>query len=177
MKNSITLYKRYKRYFSLLISHFLFQPSQKGFTLIELLVVFAIIGILTGVGMASYASFANGQSVQAASADMVNTLSTAKSRAISQVKPPECAGRTLSGYEVVLTIPGPQYALQVVCGGNTYRMKAQDLPSGVTFATGSATRVFFNVSSGSSTPANLIITGYGKTKTITISTTGNIGTN
>lgn len=166
--------KQYLRQFSILN----FQLSiNKGFTLIELLVVFAIIGILTGVGMASYGTFANSQSVQSASADVVNTLTTAKSRSLSQVKPPQCAGRTLSGYEVVLTVPGPQYALQVVCGGNTYMIKAQDLPSGVTFGTGSSTRVFFNVSSGASTPASLVVTGYGKNKTITVTATGNIQTN
>lgn len=147
----------------------------KGFTLLELLVVFGIIGILTGISIASYSTFNNTQSLQSAVRDVQNMLSTAKSRAISQVKPDVCGEAPLSGYQVVFS--NPSYTLQVVCGDTNHIIKTQSLPMGVSFAGGSAATVFFAISQGTSAPSVVTLSGYGKTKNITISSTGNIGTN
>lgn len=167
------------RYFSFLISHFSFQkgftPIRSGFTLIELLVVFAIVGILTGVGMASYASYNNNQSVRNARADVLNMLSTAKSRAISQAKPSQCGTTSLTAYRV--TFVSPQYSLVVLCGGTTHILSTQELPSGVIFDVGSASSVTFAVSRGTSTQSTVSLSGFGKTNTINISSTGNIMSN
>jgi prepilin-type N-terminal cleavage/methylation domain-containing protein len=164
---------------SYVISHLLALPNagsfRKGFTLIELLVVFTIVGILTSVGIASYASYNNNQSVRNAKSDVLNMLSTAKSRAISQAKPPQCGTTSLTGYRV--NFATPQYSLVALCGGTTYVLSTQDLPSGVTFAASSASSVTFAVSRGTSTQNAVTLTGFGKTSTINISSTGNIMSN
>lgn len=149
--------------------------SHQGFTLIELLIVFGLIGMLTSIGIVSFTSYSNAQSVQTATADILNLVTTAKSRAISQVKPPECENRTLSGYTVMFT--NPRYVLLVVCGGNVYELKSQELPTGVSFASGTPAQVTFAVPSGTSTQNTIYITGYGKNRSITISSTGSITTN
>ena len=152
--------------------------EQSGFTLIELVVVFTIIGIMTALGIASFSSFNGSQSVQVGASDVSNMISTAKSRSISQVKPPQCVGKTLNGYQVNVTALGPAYTLSVICGGTTYVIDTKDLPFQVTFANGSTASVLFAVSTGSvSAPATITVSGYGRTKVISVSTTGNISVN
>lgn len=176
MKNTlvskVNFFRNCKRNLSSFIFHF---SSPNGFTLIELLIVFGLIGVLTSIGIMSFTSYTNAQSVQTASADVLHMITTAKSRSISQVKPPECENRTLSGYRVTFT--NLQYSLSVVCGGNVYQLKSQELPTGVSFAAGSAAEVDFAVSSGVSRQSTITITGYGKNRSITVSPTGNISNN
>lgn len=158
------------------LSSFTFHPSSpRGFTLIELLIVFSLIGILTSIGIVSFTSYANAQTVQTATADVVTMLTTAKARAISQVKPPECANRVLAGY--VVTFTNPRYVLSVVCGGNTYQILSQELPAGVSFGSGTASQVLFAVASGSSADRIVTLTGYGKNRSIVISPAGTITAN
>jgi prepilin-type N-terminal cleavage/methylation domain-containing protein len=173
MKNILkTTRRKYNEYFSFVISHL---SSSKGFTLIELLIVFSITGILTGIGMASYSSYNNNQSLNNASADVLNMLTTAKSRSISQVKPPQCGNTSLTGYRV--TFVSSQYVLHVLCGGTTHVLRTQDLPLGVTYATGSSTSITFDVLRGTSTPGLITLSGFGKNKNISVSSAGTISTN
>ena len=152
--------------------------NMKGFTLIELVVVFALIGVLTSIGVTSYTVYNSTQTIQIATGDVLNLLSTAKSRALSQVKPPQCAGKTLSGYQITITAPGSSYAMTVQCGGNSYLIESRQLPPNITFVGGSTASIIFGVSSGTSAnPAIINMTGYGKTKTISVQTTGNIISN
>lgn len=82
----------------------------KGFTLLEILIVFAIIAILSLVGIASFISFNRSQILNVATSDFVGALNLAKSRTLSQVKP--CTGN-FKGYKVGICPGG--------CGGsNTY---------------------------------------------------------
>lgn len=147
----------------------------KGFTLIELMVVFAIIGILTVVGIASYTTYNSTQTLNTSIADVTNVLTNAKSRAISQVKTPECTGRTLNGYQITITPSSTLYTMSVVCGGITYVQQSRNLPQGVTFGGASAPSILFNVSTGTVTASrSATISGYGRTRTINVDTTGNI---
>src|SRR5882672_1504998 len=101
--------------------------KNNGFTLIEILVVFSFIGILTTLGVASYASYNGTQSVHSATNDVVTLLQSAKSRSISQVIPSSnsCVVNSLSGYEVDMTPGGQQYTLFAVCGGKMSISTAQ----------------------------------------------------
>lgn len=158
------------------ISNLNFQISNpKGFTLIELLVVFSLIGILTAVGIASFSNFSNNQSVQNASADVLNMLTTAQSRAVSQSKPSQCGTNALRGYRV--TFAAPTYTLSVLCGTSTYVVKSQDLPNGVTFATGSTSTFTFAVLNGTANPGTVTVSGYGKNEVISVSAAGTISSN
>lgn len=148
----------------------------KGFTLIELLIVFAFIGVLTALGLASYASYNSTQAVHSSAADVATMLNTAKSRALAQVIPSSCAA-SVTGYEVDVTVGGNQYKLYAVCTVKKL-ITTSTLPPHVTFAAGSDPTVFFAISTGGvAATNNVIVTGYGKTKTITINPEGNVSVN
>ncbi len=150
---------------------------QRGFTLLELLVVIGIIGALTSIGLASYSSYTTGQAIQIASADMMHMLNRAKSSSLSQVKQPQCGANPITGYQVSFTVPGPAYTMSVRCNNTTYPVTSKELPTGVTFANGSTTMIFFPVLKGTSSPATITLNGQTKTKVITVTSTGNITSN
>ena len=178
------------------LAHFL-SPVSSGFTLIELLVVITMMAVLTSLGIASYASYNGAQVVQTAAADVVNMLSTAKSQAISQVKPEACGDNPLKGYQVTIDTVSQQYILSAVCepsaatdpnlspdpnaspsASNTVTIVSKPLPPQVSFDPTSAHTMFFAISTGTvATPGTIIISGYGKTKTITVSSEGSISVN
>ncbi len=149
----------------------------KAFTLIELILVFALIGVLTSLGIASYAAYNGTQSVQSAASDMQNILRTAQSRSISQVKPASCGTNALTGYQVDITVNTQAYTLSAMCG--TKQVIANKLlPAQVTFATGSTASIFFAIGSGTvANTATITVSGFGKTKAVTISKTGSISAN
>jgi len=149
--------------------------KKNGFTLIELVFVFSIIALLTISSIASFTAFNKAQVFQGAVTDVGTMFNTAKSRAISQVKPTACGTQTLRGYRVTITIATSQYQLAVVCGTNTYVIETKRLPSGVTFVSGSVTQTTFGVYDAIvTTPGTVTMNGNGSNKTITISKTGNI---
>jgi prepilin-type N-terminal cleavage/methylation domain-containing protein len=148
--------------------------SADGFTLIELLVVFALIAMLTAFGIASYSAYNSSQIVQSSASTVATLLNTARSRAISQVIPSSCGTNFVTGYQVDITVTGQQYTLSAMCGSKQV-VSTNNLPSQVTFATGSTATIVYAISSGTvATPATILITGYGKTKTITVNGTGNV---
>lgn len=152
------------------------KVENKGFTLIELIVVFGTIAFISTIGIASYVNYSQSQSIQAATQDLVTTIQLAKSRANSQVKPPlsYCQGQ-LDGYSVVISILNNQYSLDVVCGGNVYPLSTTKLPNNIRFdqATTSVTKLFFAIITGAvEGNGTIAITGYSKTKCITIDSVG-----
>jgi Tfp pilus assembly protein FimT len=136
---------------------FKLSDKSEGFTLIELLVVFSVIVVITSVGLASFASYGNGQALQTAGSSVVSLLQTARSRALAQIKPPACATATLQGYNVSFVVPGSTYALNATCNNADYAVTTQKLSSRLTFMTGSATKIAFNVLDGTATPGKVTI--------------------
>jgi prepilin-type N-terminal cleavage/methylation domain-containing protein len=148
----------------------------RGFTLIELVVVFALIGLLSFGTYFSFRSYSQTQSMQNSVADVQQTLTTAKSRSLTQVKPTQCGTQILQGYQVSLSLPAT-YRLEVLCGTSTYQIDTKTLISPVTFAATSATKITFAVATGIvNTPGNLVLTGSNQTKTIRVDSAGTIAT-
>ena len=148
--------------------------NRSGFTLIELIVVFGTIAFISTIGIASYVNYSQSQSIQAATQDLVTTIQLAKSRANSQVKPPLCQGQLLDGYRVVISIVNKQYSLDVVCGGNVYPLSTTKLPNNIRFdQSTNVANLFFAIITGAvEGNGTIAITGYNKTKCITVDSVG-----
>ncbi len=153
------------------------QFSNKGFTLLELIIVFSVISILSTIGIASFVNYSRAQSFQTASASLASTLSLAKSHANSQVKPSQCANEALSGYRVDI-LSNTTYSLSAVCLG-TYLIQTTTLPDNgnikFNFASGqtTTTSIFFPIiTSGVYGAGNIVLTGHGQAKTITVNPQG-----
>lgn len=146
----------------------------KGFTLIELIVVFSLIGILTSLGIASYAGYNSSQIVQSNASNLVTQLNSAKSLSISQVIPTSCGTNYVTGYQVDVTPNGKQYTVSAMCGSKQV-VSTYNLPTPLTFGSGSTSTVFFAISTGIvASTATITVTGYGKTKTVTVTPTGSV---
>lgn len=132
------------------ISNFKFQilnslaKQELGFTLIELIISFAIISILSGVGIASFFSYSRTQELTNATKDIKTFLTTARTDALAQVKQTTSTNNcgpnssinpipTFLGYEVIACCSGTycaschnansdNYELDMVCsnGSGTY---------------------------------------------------------
>src|SRR5476649_594714 len=74
--------------------------TQSGFTLIELLTSITVMAIIATFSIASFSSYNNSQGLQTTTADIVNTLALAKSRAVSQIIDSQCTNKSLAGYQV-----------------------------------------------------------------------------
>ncbi|MEK7571378.1 MAG: GspH/FimT family pseudopilin [Patescibacteria group bacterium] len=148
-----------------------------GFTLIELLIVIATLALVTTFSIASYSDYQNAQKVETSASEVVTLFQTAKSRALSQVKPTVCNGRVLESYRVTITPGAQNYVLSVICSGVVTQLETKKLSQDVLFTTGSTTTITFSLLTGAATSGTINITGYGKTKTITVNTVGNIGVN
>lgn len=149
-----------------------------GFTLLELIIVFTVIATLSTIGIASFVDYSKSQSLQSATLNLASTLNLAKSNASSQIKPSQCSG-ALSGYQVDV-LSNTTYSLSVICP-ETHLIQTTMLPNNgnIRFNLDSGqtttTSVFFPIiTSGVQGAGNIVLTAYGKTKTITIDNVGNI---
>lgn len=109
-----------------------------GFTLIELLIVFSIMAILSLIGIASLVGYSHSEEVTTSFENVKTTLTTARSRALSQLKQGTCgasgSNEQLQGYQVVFccnfsacqptaqtkcNLTGYDYELQIVCSNGS----------------------------------------------------------
>ncbi len=165
------------RLFKKFSSRYFDYPVSAGFTIFELLAVFAIIGIMTSLGIAAYNSYNGTQLVQSSATDVVTMLNIAKSHSLAQVIPPSCGTNSVTGYQVDVTPNGQQYTLSAICSGKQI-LTTNNLPPNITFANSSTPSVFFTISDGTvATDATITITGFGRTKNITVSQTGSVSSN
>ena len=89
---------------------------QPAFTLIELLVTTSIILLLAGFGLASWQTFNQQQTLDAAAQDLKNNLHLARSWAMA-VKKVACAS-TSGGYKVDFSGNHGDYGIGEICGGS-----------------------------------------------------------
>lgn len=157
---------------------------KNGFTLIELLAAFALSVSLATVAMVSYNQFANSQKLNNAALDIVTEIQKAKSRAQTQVKPSTilaCQTSSLDGYAIrICTFPNSAcggsgtYEFHIICGNTSTLIERKQLPPNVTFVIGTNGLFNFQVLTAAVEQGSIILTGFGKTKTIQVSGTGNI---
>lgn len=146
---------------------------QKGFTLIELMVVLSVTAVLGTLGIAGFVIYNQIQVLQSATSDVVTVLNLAKSRAQSQIKPSGCTGE-LSGYNVVITTPRT-YTLYVRCSSDVKIGQDKLLPESLSFELSKS--FFFPIQIGGvEKDGQIVISGYGKEKTIMINSFGGIST-
>lgn len=159
--------------------------SGAGFTLIEIIVVFSIISVVSSIGIASFVTYSKTQAFNSVVSDFTNTLSLAKSRAQSQVKPSSCSG-TFDGYQMALCKLSPSdclpadadkdFALSVVCDGILVSPAyGKILPNGINIdrlsPSLSYSLLFHALSGGVNQEGQVKIEGNGYCKVVNISTT------
>lgn len=160
----------------------------RGFSLIELIIVLTIIAIISTIGIASFVNYSRSQTVKNVALDLVTILNTAKSKALSQVKPPstilECNGKSLDGYEVsicqqancISSANNYNYELHVVCEGNKGLIDGRINPSGISISP-DGENFFFPVLKGGislSNSVSITVSGFNTTKIITVYPDGRI---
>lgn len=157
--------------------------NSSGFTMIELIVVFSIMAVLSTFGIASFVAYSRTQVLQQATNDLVNVLNTAKTRAASQIKPgPPClATSILQGYSLTVNIAARTYSLNIICSGTTTALSTTTLPTNVFFNSISgtppttATNIIFPIlTGGTSGSGNIVLSSFGRTKTVVTSSVGGV---
>jgi len=155
-----------------MINNKIITNSSKGFTLLELIIVFTVIAILSSIGIASFVGYSRSQTVQTAAYDLQNTLSLAKSKAMSQVKPTVCASTAaLLGYRVDLDTGNGTYKILVICSDGQFNPLSGNnettLPTAVSFDTNKTDTfsVFFPViTSGVIGSGEIVLKGFSDEK-------------
>lgn len=151
--------------------------NSRGFTLLEIVIVFAVIAILSAIGIAAFVSYSRVQSLQTSASTLSSTLSLARSRAISQAKPTDCGSQILNGYKVVLNTAANSYELDAICSNFSYVIQTQKLPVNITFdavKTTSTSFYFPVIVNGVIGSGTIYLNGYGNSKTIVVDSTGDI---
>lgn len=146
-------------------------PSLFGFTLIELLVVVSIIGILFGVGISAYNQFNRRQILTQAAKALKSDFRLAQSKALSGEKPEGCTG-SLNGYQV--DFPNDSsYNLSALCS-TPVLVKSVPLPQNVTFSSVPTPILFKVLAQGVNRTQTINLTAFGRTQTVTVTSSGDI---
>lgn len=153
--------------------------KNSGFTVIEIVVVFAIVAVLSTIGIASFVTYNQTQILQNAESQLKSTLNLAKSRAFSQAKPGQCASMVLNGYRVTISFSNRSYTFEAICNGLSQNPKTTTLHPDLRFdaTLTNPTSYFFPVIVGGVQVQNegtIVFTGYGQVRTIRIDPTGGI---
>lgn len=167
--------------------------SSLGFSFIEIVIVFAISAFIGTMGIASLSSYSNSQQVVSATTDLKTLFTIARTRALSQVKPAECGTNltdssqdsTLLGYEVDFCA-GAQLGKPSACGQRTdyevnalcangvgyIRVESKSYSSSLTITTTKRSYFFPVLKTSVNNPGTVTVSGFGKSKTITITSLG-----
>lgn len=158
-----------------------------GFTLIELLIVISVICLVAGMGFVSLRDFSDRQIVSNSARNFTAALQSARSRALSQVKPTSCGTDPLDGYRVSLTCKDSLcasytgYSVSPVCGPDAKEpIATSSFPGEVGVTTDTSALVFETLTGlvarpdASPTSTEIKFTGKTKNETITVYHDGRI---
>lgn len=145
-----------------------------GFTLIELIISIGVIAILSSIGLASYVQFNRRQILNSAVRTFLNDLQLAQSKAESNERPQGCSGNLLS-YQVSIQTSG--YKVEAICSSSV-EIKNIDFPERVGKTSGFDWVKFKTLRGGvevfPSVQNFLVLTAFGKDRTVTIGSAGEI---
>lgn len=171
----------------------------QGFTFIELIVVFTVTTIIGTIGIASLSSYNHSQQIATTALDLKTLIQHARSLAISQIKPSACPtdlsnpsnNSSLLGYEVdfcagnknnqgnPLTTPtGCQktgdYEINAKCsnGVGYVSIESKQYSTQLQITTDAASYFFPVLTAGVSSSGTIKVSGFGVTRSITISNVG-----
>lgn len=157
--------------------------ESQGFTILELLVVFSVIGVLAGVGFAAFTNYSRSQVLDQAVQDLKSAVDNSRFNAVSSVKPSMCtsANKTLNSYQIVFTPANNTYVVNAICESTTVLISTKVLPSSITMvSTGNppittCSILSYNTLSGyeSGTGCVVVLSAYGRTKSVVIDGGGN----
>ncbi len=166
------------------------KGGQTGFTIIELLVVFALIAILSGIGIASFVSYSRSQELNQVSNDIKLLITQAKFNSLNVVRSVRTESGTtiacgsnesLSGYSVGVVGTTRLELRQICTVAGSRLVKSIALPQNISFAGASpatsCTLITFGSLSASvsGVPCVLRVVGFGgQIKTLTIDAIGNV---
>lgn len=128
-----------------------------GFTLIEVLVVVAIIGLLTGVGIASYNNFNEKQQVQQAAMNFASELRKVQKRTNAGERPDGCTG-ALQQYDVTTIANNTNATITMTCSLTSPSPEPFELGKQVVFDS-AASFIFKTLNQGLDSAAEVVIEG------------------
>lgn len=169
---------------SLFSKGFSLLRGRTGFTLIELLVVFSIISVLSGIGIAAFASYSRSQQLNQAANNVKLLVAEARFNSLSAVKTNKnpsgdtvtCGAETLIGYSITV-LGNNQLEMKLLCVNlSTATVKLMTMPKGYTFAPATTcSEITFAslTATAAGLPCQIVLSGIGQTKTISIDAVGN----
>lgn len=158
------------------------RKTSPAFTLVELMVVVSIMALLFGLGYAQYQNFNRGQVLNQAALNLKNDLRDAQNSALSGIKPTGCSG-VLTAYKV--TFNAGSYDIDSEVTGCAASTKTIALPQNVTISSlpllPNPNPIRFKVlAQGTDINGSTTVTlrsSFGQTKTLTITSSGDININ
>ncbi len=147
-----------------------------GYTLIELLIVITLITLLFTLGMAQYNQFNRRQILTKAKDELISNLRLAQGKSLAGEKPNACGDEILTGHKLKF-VNNQNYKIVAVCDGEVDLKTEISLSTGVTKQSGPNEVFFKGLSQGTDIVNQVEIVledSSGETKTITITSTGEI---
>ena len=156
-----------------------------GFTLIELLVVFSLVAILSGIGIVSFSNYNKIQQLSQSANNVRLLINQARFNSLSVVKKSNdssgisqnCGSQPLIGYYVEVFSATSELRLYLDCNNLPPALiKTIALQKNLSIDPNTTcTKIRFNSLSAmpSGVPCDIVVTGYGQEKTISIDSGGN----
>ena len=160
------------------------KRTNSGFTLIELLVVFSLIAVLSGIGLVSFVTYSRSQQLNQTANNIKLLINQARSNALSGVKTNQdingstvtCGAESLGGYTINV-LGNSQVELNQLCANtNASRIKLVILPSNISFSVSTTcTQIHFSAlsSTANGVPCEIVVSGFGQIKTVSVDAGGN----